>query len=103
MRRSLNLMVLMADNATGITWIMSSKSFPAVNSVGVRHGLGDILVEGLSELKILEVKQRSYEYTVRLSDYMLPFAHQHCGFDFTFQQDNREVLQQSIPGSTPLK
>jgi hypothetical protein len=52
---------------------------------------GAFSCRGKSELHILEGVQDSYQYTMTLGDYLMPFAHANHGLDFVFQQDNASI------------
>jgi hypothetical protein len=46
---------------------------------------------GKTKLAVLHGKQNSDDYVYTVSEFMLPYAHQHYGTDFTFQQDGASI------------
>jgi hypothetical protein len=70
---------------------------PARQAKRRQAGGGSVMVwagfsaAGKTKLAVLHGKQNSDDYVYTVSEFMLPYAHQHYGTDFTFQQDGASI------------
>ncbi|POM60448.1 Transposase [Phytophthora palmivora] len=49
---------------------------------------------GKTKLAVLHGKQNSDDYVYTMSEFLLPFAHLHCGIDFVYERDGQGIFEE---------